>query len=283
VTTLAMLPTTARAWLAAPLLAALALYVPVVPGMAREWTQFPSLSHGFAIPFVAAYLVWARRGRLLAAPVDPSLGGLPVVVAGVIGLLVGTFGEEPFLARLSLPITLLGLVWLLAGPAVTRVVWPGIAYLIFMVPLPWATLKLLMYRSRLLDATIVADVLAWSGLPIYREGVFLHLPTITLEVADECSSIPALAALLALGIAYASLGERPVAARAILIAAAVPFAVASNIIRIITVVAGVHFIGPGTLNTVYHQSNGTVNFLLTFVLLLLLDAGLTACRRRWTR
>jgi exosortase len=129
----------------------------------------------------------------------------------------------------------------------------------------------------------VADVLAWSGLPIYREGVFLHLPTITLEVADECSSIPALAALLALGIAYASLGERSVAARVILIAAAGPFAVTSNIIRIITVVVGVHFIGPGTLDTLYHQFNGTVNFLLTFVLLLLLDAGLTACRRRSTR
>ena len=51
--------------LAVAVAAALGLYAPVVAGMAREWSEFPSLSHGFAVPVIAAYLLWHRR-QLLA-------------------------------------------------------------------------------------------------------------------------------------------------------------------------------------------------------------------------
>ena len=110
----------------------------------------------------------------------------------------------------------------------------------------------------------------------------LHLPNIVLEVADDCSSIPALAALLSLGVAYAFLTSRSLAARLILIGAAIPFAIGANMIRIISTALGVYYIGPWTLNTVLHMANGTVNFLLTFMLLIALDAALMRWQR-WRR
>jgi exosortase len=102
----------------------------------------------------------------------------------------------------------------------------------------------------------------------------LHLPNITLEVADACSSIPAIAALLSLGVAYAAVARRPLWVRLVLIAATLPFAIGANIVRITSTAAAAYWVGTWTLHTSYHMFNGTVNFLFTFLLLMALDWAL---------
>lgn len=271
------------ALLGVPALAALALYAPLVPGLVADWSAFPSLSHGFAVPVIAAYLVAARWEQIQAAPMASSPWGLPVLILGLAVLFIGVRGDESFVARLSLPIMLLGLCLFLAGPAITRYVWMGTAYLFLMVPLPWTTLQGLTYRSRVFDARASAWALSWLGVPVHRDGVMLYLPNITLEVADACSSIPAIAALLALGAAYASLARRAPAARVAIVAATAPIAIASNIIRITVTAAGTYYSGPWVLKSVYHQLAGTSNFLLTFLLLLALDSLLARVVKGWAR
>src|SRR5574337_551213 len=189
-------------------LAIVAVYGPMFPLLAEEWASFPSLSHGFAIPLIAAYLVWRRRQELARMAVAPSWGGFPLLAGGLALYAVGTLGGEPFVARVSFPITLLGAALFLAGVRVTKALLPGIGYLVFMIPLPYMTLKSLTDQSRLFDATATAALLPWVGVPVFQQGYLLHLPNITLEVADECSSIPAIAALLALGAAYGSVNCR---------------------------------------------------------------------------
>ena len=46
-----------------------------------------------------------------------------------------------------------------------------------------------------------------------------------------------------------------------------------------TVIAGVYYIGPVTLKSFYHAFSGTVNFVLTLLLLMALDTLL----KRWWR
>lgn len=269
-------------WFLPPWLAALALYAPIFPSLIYEWAKFPNLSHGFAIPFIAGYLIWARRDRLRGLPFEPMVWGLPLVALGLLGLVVGVRGEEPFVARISLPVTLLGLTLLLAGWRITRQVWAGIVYLLFMIPLPWATVKLITYRSRLFDADASAFLLRLLGVPIFQDGVMLHLANMSLEVADECSSIPAIAALLSLGVAYAAVARRPLWVRLVLIGATLPFAIGANIVRITSTAAAVYWIGPWTLQTTYHMFNGTVNFLFTFMMLMALDWALGRWAERKT-
>jgi exosortase len=259
---------------------ALALYVPVIAGMAADWIEFPSLSHGFAVPLISAYLLWNRRKLLAEAPVQGSSTGLPVVVLALGMLVLGSLGGESFIARLSLPIALLGAVLYLMGWPVTKHTWVAIAYLAFMIPLPYLTLKAITYQSRLFDAGLTAAALGWIGVPVLRDGVMLQLPNMTLEVADECSSVPAIAALLALGAAYAQLQARPTWIRAVLTLAAAPLGLLSNIVRLIVTSLGAYYLGPIALNNVIHKFNGTTVFLATVVLLVVLDALLTRIWRR---
>jgi exosortase len=269
------------AWLSVPGVLAVALYAPLFPRLVAEWVEFPNLSHGFAIPLIAGYLLWARWHReRLPPPVMPTAWGLPLLIVGLGALVVGLRGDEPFVARVSLPVTLIGLALFLGGWEVARVAWPGLAYLVFMIPLPWTLLKQVTYRSRLFDATISTQALQWLDVPVHRDGVILYLPNVVLEVADTCSSIPAIAALLSLGVAYASLA---LAIRLLLVVATLPLAIAANIIRIISVAWAAYAIGPWTLKTAFHMFNGTANFLVTFGLLLAFDAGLALLWRRGAR
>jgi exosortase len=269
-------------FLGVPGLLVLALYAPLFPGLVQEWVEFPTLSHGFAIPLIAGYLIWSRRDRLTSTRIEPSLWGLPVFLLGLGSFVLGQAVEEVVIARFSIPVTLLGLVLLLAGPTMTKGVWFGIAYLAFMVPLPYVTLKMLTTRSRLLDAAVSTHLLGWLGVPVHRDGVLLHLPNITLEVADDCSSLPAVAALLSLGVVYACLVERPLAVRATLILMTVPLGIGANMVRITLTAAAAYHIGLWTLGSFFHKFSGTVNFLLTLWLLLLLDAALVRVMR-WRR
>jgi exosortase len=261
-------------------LGVLVLYAPLVAGMAAEWSEFPSLSHGFAVPVISAYLLWRRRHFLAQAPIEGSILGLPLIVFALAMLVVGSLGGEPFVARLSLPLVLFGAVLFLMGGQVTRQSWLAIAYLAFMVPLPYLTLRALTYQSRLFDAGITAQALGWLGVPVLRDGVMLHLPNMTLEVADDCSSVPAIAALLALGAAYAQMQSRPTWIRVLLTISAAPLGLLSNIIRLILTSISVYYFGPIALNNVVHKFNGTSVFLATVLLLVLLDTLLVRVRAR---
>lgn len=272
----------AGGWLGVGLLVAgaVALYAPVFPSMARDWSEFPNLSHGFAIPVIAGVLVWARRAQLRALTPSTSPAGFTLLILGLTMLVVGIRSEEPFLARISLPVTLLGATLLVGGPALFKQLWQGIAYLVFMVPLPYSALKVVTYRSRIFDATASAHALGWLGVPVLQDGVWLHLPNITLEVADECSSIPALAALTALGAAYAMASRAGAVRGVVLTLASIPLAVTSNIVRITATAWATYTIGPGVLESTFHQFTGTTNFLLTFAFLLALDGTLLSLSRR---
>ena len=260
--------------------AALGLYAPLLAGMAKEWSEFPSLSHGFAVPVISAYLLWHRRRVLAQAPFEASTAGLPLIILALGMLVIGSLGGELFVARVSLPLVLFGTVLFLVGTRVARHAWVAIAYLALMIPLPYLTLKALTYESRLFDAGLTATALTWLSVPVLRDGVMLHLPNMTLEVADDCSSVPAIAALLALGAAYSQMQERPTWIRVALTISAAPLGLLSNIVRLILTSLGAYYLGPIALNNVIHKFNGTSVFLATVVLLVLLDALLTRIWRR---
>lgn len=265
--------------LGAALAATLALYAPVIVGMAAAWAKFPSLSHGFAVPFISAYLAWTRREAIAAEPLGRSVAGLAIFLCSLLMLVIGSLGGESFITGLSFPLVLMGVVLFLAGPRVMKRAWMSLAYLAFMIPLPYIALHALTYRARLFDAGVTATGLRWLRIPVFQDGVMLHLPNMTLEVADDCSSVPAIAALMALGVAYAQVHPRPGWVRSALTLAAVPLGLAANLVRLIATSMAVYYLGDIALDNVIHRFSGTSVFMATVVLLVTLDSALIRISR----
>src|ERR1700712_648739 len=92
-----------------------ALYYRVVIKLVSDWYNIPDYSHGLLIPFFVLYLVWDKRHTLLATPVKPSWAGIWPVVLGLMILLVGVFGADLFLSRISFVILMAGIILLLLG------------------------------------------------------------------------------------------------------------------------------------------------------------------------
>jgi exosortase len=264
--------------LAAGNVAIVTLFAPIFPSMVHEWATFSSLSHGFVVPFVSTYLVWVRRADLRRQVPTPASAGLPVLLGGVLMYVAGTLAHESFLARIAFLVALSGGILYLGGYAVMRTVAPGVAYLTLMIPLPYVAVKELTDELRVVEATVSAWILPLIGVPVMQEGVLLHLANATLEVAEACSSIPAMLSLLALGAALAYVTRRPPLVHLVLVAAAVPLGFASNIARIAMTAAGVYYIGPVALAGVLHTWHGTVVFVMTFAALSLVNLGLMRLR-----
>src|SRR6185503_20780834 len=78
------------------------LYRAVIAKLVYDWINDGNYSHGFLIVPVAAYLVWERRKKLTATPIQPSVFGLVLLVGSLTTLAAGMLGAELFLTRVSM-------------------------------------------------------------------------------------------------------------------------------------------------------------------------------------
>ncbi|MGH7846335.1 MAG: exosortase C-terminal domain/associated protein EpsI [Candidatus Binatia bacterium] len=248
----------------------LLVYSPLFPGLAREWYEHPSFSYGFLIPLIALYLVWERREVLRALPVEPnpwaSLSLLGAVLIGLLGKAIG----DLFIMRVAMVLALGGLAHLLLGRRFIKALLFPIAYLLLMIPAPYAFIKTLSYHLRLFDAVLAAEMLQFIGIPVYRDSYFLQLPGMLLEVADVCSGVSSLFTLFALGALYAYFLPLGAGARMAVLFSTLPFAVVVNLLRIVLTCALAYYFGPAMLQASFHAFSGTLTFLFSLFLVIVL-------------
>lgn len=252
-------------------------YAPVMRPLVVEWYEHENFSYGFLIPFIFGYLVLQRRDELLQQRMAPALWGVALLITSISVGLIGAALGEPFLSRLSLVATLAALVGVIAGWKILRLLVFPLAYLLLMVPPPYVIVKKVSYYLKMFDAVVATEVLQLMGVPVYRDFYHLHLPNITLEVADVCSGIASLFAMVALGIIYIYFLPIRSGAKVGLMASVVIFPVVANLIRIILVAASVYYYGPIMLEAFFHQFTGTFTFLSSVVMLLVVGEWLRRC------
>src|SRR5882672_563527 len=126
-------PWAALAWFSALLIGA---YFPILQHLVEQWSTDEDVSHGFFVPLVAAFIAWQRREQILAADYKPAWWGLGVMAWAALQGYVGMLGAELFLQRTSFLIALLGLLLVVGGTRLVRVLAFPLLLLPFMIPIP---------------------------------------------------------------------------------------------------------------------------------------------------
>lgn len=212
---------------------ALALYARVISGMVVDWLNDPGASHGLLIPPLAGMLAWLQRKRTLAIPASADSRGLIAVAGGCLLLLAAELGAEFFIARLSLVLLMVGLIWTFWGlPRLKTLTLPLLVF-VTMVPLPAIIYSRLAVPLQLGASRLSAMVLEWMGLTVSLDGNIISLPNITLGVAEACSGLRALPSFLVVSLIIGFLQCRKVWLRIVLAIMAVITAIAINIVRIV--------------------------------------------------
>jgi exosortase len=114
----------------------LVLYWSTIGGLVKQWWTDSDYSHGFIVAIFSAYLLWRNRTRWKETEVRPSTAGILWITVAMCTLILGVFGAELFLARVSLVILLGGLLVYFAGWKMLRAVAAPWAVLFLMIPLP---------------------------------------------------------------------------------------------------------------------------------------------------
>jgi exosortase len=243
------------------------LYGPVLIRLVRQWWSDPNFSHGFFVPLFSAFVVWQSRKRLLEIQPKPSIWGLPVIVISLAMLLVGTFGVELFLSRLSLILLIGGAVVFFLGWAMLRAVLFPLCFLVLMIPIPAIVFSQITLPLQMLASKLAAGTLPICGVPVLREGNIINLPAMPLEVAQACSGIRSLMSLATLAIIYGYFVESRVWVRVALAVASIPIAVAANGLRIVGTGLIVQYWDPEKAEGFFHIFSGWLVFVFSLLML----------------
>jgi exosortase len=273
----------------AGILAALiaAVYAGQLKGLASEWTSSPDASYGVALACVAIVVAWQRRRAfaLAATPGAPAFPGFVLLVFGIAVYLAGSLGADLFLTRSSLVFVLAGLTWFLAGGSALRVMAAPLLFLLLAMPLPALVVNAVTLPLQLVASRIAESVLAIAGIPVYRDGNLLQLPSMLLQVADACSGLRSLISLGALGVLLAWATQSSIARRATIIVATVPIAIAMNGLRIAATGVACEIWGREMASGGWHTFTGWMTFVISLWLLVQSSRAITRVGwsgRAWT-
>ncbi len=232
-------------------------------------------SHGWFILPVSAFFIWNRRRELVAAPKHMAPAGLLIVIAALALHWVGLRVQQSRLALFAIIGLSWGIPWFLYGHRVARLLAFPCGYLVFAVPLNF--LEERTFALRLMVSRLSAHLLNGLALPVRREGTAIYSlqpDGFHFEVADPCSGLNSLLALLALTTAYAWLTQHRPWQRWLLACSAIPLAIAANTVRIVAIALVAEFIGHDTALTLYHDYSGFLIFVAALMLMLALGAAL---------
>jgi exosortase len=241
--------------------------------LACEWWTEASASQGLVIVPLAAALVWLNRRELLRIPAAPSHYGHLVVATAALIFLIGKFGADLFLQRVSIIALFAGLTWAYWGVGRLRKLMFPLLLLAAAIPLPAVLYNDVSQHLQLFASDASARLAQLCGTPVSRDGNILRLPGISLGVEEACNGLNSIFALGLTGSLLARYRSQRISGL-LLIPCGVMAGVAVNIVRITaTAILAGH--NPRFATGFYHIFSGWLVFVIGFIILILVSRAVT--------
>ncbi|MBN9118713.1 MAG: exosortase/archaeosortase family protein [Planctomycetes bacterium] len=259
------------AWQLTALVAVLGwAYLPMLRVFADKWLNDPQYSHGLLVPFFSAYLLWRYSRTGSRTPADVPTGGFgwaalargfravvrdvgraddrPMPVLGC-GLLVAALGLRAASGALlfyqfdaaSFLLSLVAVSLVLGGVPLLKRTAPAIAFLIFMVPLPYELERNVGAPLKTAATVSSTFLLQTLGLPAIRDGNLILIDEVRLGVVDACSGLKMMVTFAAFSVGAVLLMRRSRFEKLMVLLGIVPIAVLTNVLRITA--TGISFSG----------------------------------------
>lgn len=232
--------------------------------MAHQWWDIDTYAHVLLIPPILAWLVWLRRAELAQIVPAGWPRGLGVVLAGLAIWLAGREAEVNLFAQAGAVMALQGTVASLLGVRAALVLAFPLLYAFFLVPFGDEIIPILQ------DVTARAAIALThaSGVPATIDGLFIDTPAGRFVVAEECSGVKFLIAMIALGTLVAWTGFRSWRRRVLLLVAAALTSIAANGVRAWGTIYAAQFVGAERAGGLDHIVYGWVFFAIVIAIVL---------------
>jgi exosortase len=270
-------------WLPAGLAAVafVALFASPVSTLVRDWLHDDDANYGLLLVPVALWLIW-RKGLL--ATVTPAVrSGATIITGAVLIRLLGAVASEFFTQRFSIWLAIVGIVVFCFGWQQVRHWWLPLTVLLLAIPLPALVLNALAIPLQYRASSLGTALIKWRHIPVRTDGNVISIPNATLFVAEACSGLRSLSALIALGVLLSGMYLRTVRARVMLLVLVLPIAILLNAVRIFLTAFLVYFVDPELANGLAHERQGLVMFVVAFAVLGALTVAMHLVEARLSR
>ena len=245
------------------------VYAPILASMVEHWRIVPDYSHGFLIVPLAVIFAYEKKFHLAAASLRGSWWGAGLLAFGLLLLAIGQLGSLLAPLRAGYVFGAMGFVLLLLGWEVFMLLLFPLSFLLLMVPLPQALVNVVAFPLQLIAAEWAVSILHMIGIPVLLEGNIIRLAGGDLFVAEACSGLRSLMALLTLGVVFAHFFRREsLFQQIVLVASTIPIAIMVNALRVALTGVLAHEYGQTTATGFIHEFQGLITFSIAFFLLL---------------
>ena len=244
-------------------LALVLIYWPTSHSIYTIWARSGTFAHGFIVIPIFIWLVWRDREALRTIPAHPYRPALAGVAVAGFAWLAAQLSTVPSASQFALLFMVqLSIIAILGLPASRRLAFP-LAFLFFAIPFGEFLLPSLMDWTA--DATVA--LLKVSGVPVYREGEHLQIPSGRWAVVEACSGLRYLVASLMAGTLFAYLRYRSAKRRMLFMAASIAVPLIANWLRAYGIVLLGHLTNNKLGVDVDHLIYGWIFFGIVMVLL----------------
>jgi len=233
-----------------------AYWTPTLENLWARWMGSDEYSSGILVPFLAGYVLWNRRERLLGCIIRPSLMGIVVLLAGQVLRLFGLVFMYSSLENLSLVVSLTGLVILIFGWEFFGRVWSILGYLLLMFPLPWSVGRTIALPLQEWATTSAIFCLETVGFQVIRRGNIVELNGVLVGVAEACNGLRMLTAFFVVSGFVILLSNRPRWQKLVVLVSSVPIALLCNTLRLAVTAAAFTRLDGQKWAGVFHDYGG---------------------------
>jgi exosortase A len=213
--------------LAATALLLLVLFWADWSAIALQAWNVSTYNHILLVPLILSWLVWQRARQLVR--LEPTIWspGLLILAAAAFLWLLGAFSGLNLARQAGVVAMAAASVPLLLGPRVALGLIFPLFYMAFLVPCGEELVTVL----QTITAKITIALVHGSGISAQIDGVFINTPAGLFEVAEACSGVKFLIAMVAFGTLMANACFVSWRRRAVLLAACVVVPILANGVR----------------------------------------------------
>lgn len=168
--------------------------------MADQWWNISTYNHALLVPLILGCLVWQRVPQLAGLTPRAWWPGAATFGAAALLWALGAFAELNLARQAGALAMMGGAVLALLGPRVAAALAFPLGYSAFLVPLG----EELVPALQMVTAEITIALVRLSEIPARIDGVFIETPAGLFEVAEACSGVKFLIAMVAFGVLVAN-------------------------------------------------------------------------------
>ena len=232
--------------------------------MLGQWWNSSTYNHVLLVPAIIGWLVWQRRGAVAELTPQPWRWGLVALAGAVLLWVLGAFAGFDLLRQSGAVAMLPASALLLLGPRVFASLLFPFAYMVLLVPFG----DELVPPLQMITATLTVWLVHASQIPAAINGVFIDTPAGLFEVAEACSGVKFLIAMIALGVLVGNVCFISWRRRIAFMALCVVVPILANGVRAWATIFAAQYVGVERAGGIDHLIYGWVFFALVIAAVL---------------